>query len=67
MTDTKTEAKSVADSMKSRSIFETADAAAEYLTACATRFADFGNYPLAAPGIDSEGNFEGKRISFCVA
>lgn len=33
-------------------------AASEYLNASAQTFTDFGSYPLAAPGIDAEGNFD---------
>jgi hypothetical protein len=34
------------------------DAASEYLNASGSTFTDFGDYPLAAPGIDDEGNFD---------
>jgi hypothetical protein len=34
------------------------DAASEYLNASGTTFTDFGDYPLAAPGIDDDGNFD---------
>lgn len=34
------------------------DAASEYLNACADSLSDFDQFPLAAPGIDDEGNFD---------
>jgi hypothetical protein len=52
------EAKTVASDMAGRRVFDSADKAAEYLNAVGESMADFGNYPLAAPGIDSEGNFD---------
>lgn len=50
--------KTVAADMASRRVFDSPEAAAEYLTACATNLSDFGNFPFAAPGVDSEGNFD---------
>lgn len=50
--------KTVADDMKSRVIFDSPEKAAEYLTALGSTLSDFGDYPLVAPGIDSEGNFD---------
>lgn len=48
----------VADDMDSRRIFSNTEEAATYLNACGEKFSDFGEIPLAAPGIDSEGNFD---------
>jgi len=58
-TDTKTPAaKTVAESMPARRVFATPEAAAAYLTESGGIYADFGAIPLAAPGIDEEGNFD---------
>lgn len=54
---TDSKAKTVADDMAARMIFGTADEAKQYLVASGERFADFGDYPFAAVGIDEEGNF----------
>lgn len=56
-TAAKADVKTVADDMDSRRIFATTDEAAAYLNLCATSFSDFASIPLAAPGIDSEGDF----------
>lgn len=58
MTEETKKTKTVAESMAARTVFKTIEAAAEYLTSCAESFSDFGDYPLAARGIDSEGNFD---------
>lgn len=44
--------------MTARRIFGNIDEATQYLTASAEAFADFGDIPIAAPGMDSEGNFD---------
>lgn len=51
-------AKTVADDMAARRIFPNVTEAVEYLKASAASFADFGNYPIAAPNMDEEGNFD---------
>lgn len=51
-------AKTVSTDMDSRRVFPNAEEAAAYLSAQGETLADFGSYPLAAPGIDSEGNFD---------
>lgn len=52
-------AKTVADGdMQSRRIFPTIQEATQYLTASADAFSDFGDYSIAAPGMDAEGNFD---------
>jgi hypothetical protein len=51
-------AKTVAEDMDNRRVFDSPAAAAEYLGQCAERFSDFGQMTLAAPGIDAEGNFD---------
>jgi hypothetical protein len=51
-------AKTVADDMDSRRIFDTIESAVEYLNACATNFSDFSETPLAFPGSDAEGEFD---------
>lgn len=56
--DSKTKAKTVGDDMTARRIFPSLDAATEYLNASAANFADFDKYPIAAPGMDAEGNFD---------
>lgn len=53
-----TKEKNVAEDMASRRIFPNAQEASEYLNGLGTTLKDFGEYPLAAPGIDSEGNFD---------
>lgn len=66
----KVDVKTVADDMANRRVFArtlnedgtvaatAVDNASEYLNACADSFADFGDYPLAGRGVDSEGNFD---------
>lgn len=60
--------KTVADDMDARRVFNTVGEAVAYLTHCGETFSDFASTPLAAPGIDDEGNFdpaiysEGTRI-----
>jgi hypothetical protein len=54
----KAKAKTVADDMDSRRIFNNAEEASNYLNACAESFSDFGTIPLASAGIDDEGNFD---------
>lgn len=69
MTDNRTEStaatpaaaakeKTVGEDMASRRIFGTIAAATEYLTASGQAFADFAETPIAAPGMDEEGNFD---------
>jgi hypothetical protein len=48
----------VAEDMKARVVFDSTESAVAYLTKCATDFSDFGKYPVAAPGLDAEGNFD---------
>lgn len=50
--------KTVADDMQSRRIFPNIEEATQYLTASAETFADFGDYAIAAPAMDAEGNFD---------
>jgi hypothetical protein len=58
-TDSKAaKAKTVGDDMQSRRIFGNIDEATQYLTAAAETFSDFGDLPIAAPGMDSEGQFD---------
>jgi hypothetical protein len=51
-------APTVAEDMDARRIFPGVEEAKQYLAASAERFADFGETPVAAPGIDAEGNFD---------
>lgn len=51
-------AKTVADDMTARRIFEDAAAAHQYLMASAEQFSDFADIPVVGPGIDDEGNFD---------
>jgi hypothetical protein len=51
-------AKTVAENMANRRVFANPEEAAQYLTASAEAFTDFGDTPLAAPGVDAEGNFD---------
>lgn len=48
----------VANDMDARRMFNNVEDAAAYLSASAEKYADFGAVTLAAPGIDSEGNFD---------
>lgn len=57
-TPKKDEPKTVAENMAARRIFSSIDEATQYLGACAESFADFGETPIAAPGMDAEGNFD---------
>lgn len=50
--------KTVAEDMANRRVFPNAEAASQYLNACADTFADFAETKLAAPGLDDEGNFD---------
>lgn len=50
-------AKTVAEGMASRRIFDSIAAANVYLNASAAAFSDFGDIDIAAPGMDEEGNF----------
>jgi hypothetical protein len=58
MTDSNTQTKTVGDDMAARRIFANPEEAANYLNQCGESFSDFANIPLAAPGIDEEGNFD---------
>jgi hypothetical protein len=51
-------AKTVAEDMDARRIFATVDEVAAYLNTCNESFSDFHTIPLAAPGVDEEGNFD---------
>lgn len=51
-------AKTVAEDMNARRIFPTIGEAVEYLKASAASFADFASYPVAAPAMDENGNFD---------
>lgn len=51
-------AKTVAEDMNFRRIFNTTEEAGAYLNLCAESFKDFGDIPLASRGIDEEGNFD---------
>jgi hypothetical protein len=60
-TEAKTPApKTVRDDMPARRVFANTTEAAAYLALCAETYADWGDdsIPFAAPGIDSEGNFD---------
>lgn len=48
----KEDAKSVKSDMDARRIFSNRDEAIAYLTACSESLPDFGNYPVAAPGVN---------------
>ena len=57
-------AKTVADGdMAARRIFASIDEATQYLSAAADTFTDFGEIPIAAPGMDSEGNFDAEMYA----
>lgn len=51
-------AKTVADDMDARRIFDNVEKATEYLNACASLFSDFADTPLAAPGLTDSGDFD---------
>lgn len=51
-------AKTVAEDMASRRIFATTEEAAAYLNMAVETYSDFTEIPLAAPGMDDEGNFD---------
>lgn len=51
-------AKTVADDMDARRVFENAEKAAEYLNACAEQFSDFADTPLAFAGAAEDGDFD---------
>ena len=51
-------AKTVADDMDARRLFPNIAEAVAYLTASAATFTDFGDYPIAAPKMDENGNFD---------
>lgn len=51
-------AKTVAENMTARRIFASLDEATAYLTAQAEALSDFESFPIAAPGMDAEGNFD---------
>lgn len=53
-------AKTVSDDMDSRRFFATPADAVNYLTKCGEEFSDFAKLPLAAVGVDDEGNFDPK-------
>lgn len=58
-TDSKdSKAKTVGENMASRRIFPNIDEATQYLTASAESLSDFDQFPIAAPGMDEEGNFD---------
>lgn len=46
--------KTVLDDMAARVLFANADEATAYLARCQSDFADFGNYPIAAPGLSTD-------------
>lgn len=48
----------VADDMDSRRIFDTIDETVAYLTRCSETLSDFDKIPIAAAGMDSDGNFD---------
>src|SRR4051812_28124931 len=50
--------KTVAEDMQSRRVFPGVKEAAEYLTASAENFTDFGEMTLAAPGVNENGDFD---------
>jgi hypothetical protein len=64
-TETKdSKAKTVADDMTARRIFPSLEEATQYLNASADTFkADWESYPIAAPGMDADGNFDEKIYS----
>lgn len=51
-------AKTVADDMSPRRVFPNIAEAVEYLKASAATFTDFSKYPIAAPAMDENGNFD---------
>lgn len=54
----KVETKTVLDDMDQRRFFATTDEATAYISECATLFADFSGYPVAAAGLTDDGNFD---------
>lgn len=50
--------KTVNDDMPNRRVFPSVEKASEYLNASAQTYVDFAKIPLAAPGLDEEGNFD---------
>lgn len=50
--------KTVLDDMESRRVFDSTADATTYLAKCMADFSDFEGYPVAAPGLDAEGNFD---------
>jgi hypothetical protein len=53
-----TESKKLADATNFRRVFQTPEEAVAYLTNAGESYEDFADVPLAAPGIDSEGNLD---------
>lgn len=51
-------AKTVAEDMKARRVFDSVDQASAYLNELAESLSDFADTPIASPGIDSDGNFD---------
>lgn len=54
----KPETKTVLDDMDQRRFFDSTDEATAYISECATLFADFSGYPVAAAGLTDDGNFD---------
>lgn len=48
----------VIDDMDQRRLFDSTDEAEAYIAKCQADFADFNSYPVAAVGLDEEGNFD---------
>lgn len=51
-------AKTVIDDMAARRVFADAESFGAYLTKCATEYADFASYPIAAPGLSEDGTLD---------
>ena len=48
----------VIDDMDQRRLFDTTEEAEAYVAKCQAEYADFNSYPVAAVGLDEEGNFD---------
>lgn len=51
-------AKTVLEDMEARRVFDSIEDAGVYLATSMESFADFGSYPIAAPGLSEEGEFD---------
>lgn len=48
----------VIDDMDQRRLFDSVDEATAYIEKCQTEYADFNSYPVAAVGLNEDGNFD---------